>query len=379
MLKLYGTTWCQDCQRVKGFLGAREIDYEWIDVAKINKGCQVVPTLVFDDGSVLVEPTNEELAEKLKLEEEKESLFRDLIIVGAGPAGLTAAIYTAREGINPLLIEKGAVGGQAATTWTIENYPGFPEPITGQDFAKRLREQALEYGSEINFPSEVKEIKREGKYITVVTDERIYHAKAVLLATGATYRRLNLPNEEKLLGKGVHYCATCDGAFYKDKTLAVVGGGNAAAEESLFLTKFASRITILVRNNKMIAEKLTQEKVQAHPKIELRFNTEVREIIEKEGKFAGVKIINNQTNEQSELRCDGMFVFIGMIPASGFVKGTIELNKWGYIETDKTLETNIPGIFAAGDVRAGSTKQIASAVGEGATAALMLREYLREH
>ncbi|HME91002.1 MAG TPA: FAD-dependent oxidoreductase, partial [Myxococcaceae bacterium] len=257
-ITMYGTLWCSDCKRTKKFFGEQRVHYEFVDVdsdkeglalvERVNKGKQIIPTLVFGDGSVLVEPSNAELAAKLGLQTRAKAQFYDLIIVGSGPAGLTAALYAAREGIETLVIERGGVGGQAGITERLDNFPGFPEGVSGSDFADRLRRQAERFGVEILSAQEVTGVSVDGNYRVVRTaDGAEYRSYAVLLALGSTYRRLGIPGEEDFIGAGVHFCATCDGAFYRGKEVLVIGGGNSAGEESIFLTKFASHVTIATR------------------------------------------------------------------------------------------------------------------------------------
>ncbi|HVB26979.1 MAG TPA: FAD-dependent oxidoreductase, partial [Mycobacteriales bacterium] len=247
---LYGTTWCGDCKRSKQFLGEQRVHYEFVDVdgnpeglavvERHNDGKDIIPTIVFPDGDVLVEPSNAELAAKLGIRTVARRSFYDLIVVGSGPAGLTAALYAAREGIDTLVVERGGVGGQAGVTERLDNFPGFPEGVTGTEFAERLRAQAERFGVEILAAQEVAGIDEDGMYRIVRTgDGADYRAFAVLLATGSTYRRLEIPREADFIGAGVHFCATCDGPFYRDQEVLVIGGGNSAGEESLFLTRFA--------------------------------------------------------------------------------------------------------------------------------------------
>jgi thioredoxin reductase (NADPH) len=403
-IKLYGAHWCPDCRRSKRFLGEQQIPYDWIDIEKdgearryvegVNNGKRIIPTIVFPDGSILVEPSNAELAQKLGLRTTAEREFYDLIVVGAGPAGLTTALYTAREGIDTLVVEMGGLGGQAAATQDIENIPGFPDGVTGTDFADRLVRQAQRYGVEILQAQEVTSIAaREGNSRWVITsDGSEYGARALLIATGADYRRLNVPGEEDYIGAGVHFCATCDGPFYKGEELVVVGGGNSAAEEGVFLTRFSPKVTLLVRGGELTASQVAVDKVMDHPNIDVLFHTQVKEFHGKGGKLKSITVENNQTGKQWDMTPGGVFIFIGQRPNTGFLRGTLALNQWGYILTghdlehaeavsDHTpafLETSMPGVFAAGDVRSGSTKQVASAAGEGATAALLIREYLKE-
>lgn len=263
-ITMYGTPWCPDCKRAKQFFGEQRVRYDYVDVDQSaeglaiveshNDGKDIIPTIVFDDGSVLVEPSNAELAEKLGLQTEAQCDFYDLIIVGSGPAGLTAALYAAREGLSVLVVERGGVGGQAGITELLDNFPGFPEGVTGEDFANRLRRQAEKFGVEILSAQEVTDVGVDGPYRNVTTgDGKSYAAFAVLLALGSTYRRLGIEGENDLIGAGVHFCATCDGPFYRDKHVAVVGGGNSAGEESIFLTRFAKDVTIITRDPALTA------------------------------------------------------------------------------------------------------------------------------
>jgi thioredoxin reductase (NADPH) len=387
-LTVYGATWCSDCKRAKKFLGEQRVHYNWVDVEqdtdglalveRVNKGKRIIPTIMFDDQSILVEPNNAELAAKLGLQTRARMNYYDLIIVGGGPTGLTTALYAAREGLDVLVIEKSGLGGQAGVTERLDNFPGFPEGIGGAEFADRLVQQAHRFGVEMLQAQEVTSLRaeEESRYVTT-GDGTEYGARAVLIATGSTYRRLGVPGEGDLIGAGVHFCATCDGPFYKGKHVAVIGGGNSAGEESLFLTRFAEKITILVRGEAMTASKIVLDKVAESRKIEVLYNTEVR-ALQGDNQLSGLTIHNSKTGVTEEIAPAGVFVFIGLSPNSGWVPGEVKRDQYGFITTDATLATSMRGVFAAGDVRKGSTKQAASAAGEGATAALMIREYLKE-
>jgi thioredoxin reductase (NADPH) len=333
---------------------------------------------VFGDGSILVEPSNAELAAKLGLQTRASMSYYDMIIVGGGPTGLTTALYAAREGLDVLVIEKSGLGGQAGVTERLDNFPGFPDGIAGSEFGDRLAQQAQRFGVEILQAQEVTGLRaeEESRYVTT-SDGNEYGARAILIATGSMYRRLGVPGEDELIGAGVHFCATCDGPFYKGQHVAVVGGGNSAGGESLFLTRFADQVTILVRGETMTASKIVIDEVEKNPKIKVRYNTQV-EALHGNGKLSGVTIRNRNTSTTEEINPAGVFVFIGFSPNSGWLPADIQRDKYGFIVTDMMLETSVPGVFAAGDVRRGSTKQAASAVGEGATAALMIREYLKK-
>jgi thioredoxin reductase (NADPH) len=384
-LTVYGATWCGDCKRAKKFLGEQRLPYTWVDVEqdatalalveRINQGKRIIPTIVFGDGSVLVEPSNAELAAKLGLQTRARLAFYDLIVIGSGPTGLTTALYAAREGLEVLVIERSGVGGQAGVTERLDNFPGFPDGIGGAEFADRLALQARRFG--VLQAQEVTSLRAEAqtRYVTTA-DGAEYGAHAILVATGSTYRRLNVPGEDELIGAGVHFCATCDGPFYRDRPVAVIGGGNSAGEESLFLARFASNVTLLVRGPEMTASKIVVDKLAENPKIELLTNTETVEL-HGEGKLSAITVRDRTTGQTRQIEPAGVFVFIGLSPNSGWLPAEIKRDPFGFVVTNPMLETSLSGVFAAGDVRQGSTKQAASAAGEGATAALMIREYLK--
>ena len=297
----------------------------------------------------------------------------DLIMVGAGPAALAAAIYTTREDIETVLIEKAIPGGLAAVTDWVDNYPGFPKGISGLDLAENLRAQAERFGAQIEM-GEVTGIKRQGKHVAVETTDGTKLARAVLIATGTDWKKIGVPGEQEFYARGVHYCATCDGAFYRDKKLVVVGGGNSAVQEALFLTRFASHIDLLVRSTFKASDVLLHE-LEKNKKITVHLGTTTDEIVGENGKVN--KVIGTHKGKKVEFETDGVFVFVGLKPNTQFLKNSsIDLDEIGFIKTNAKLESSIPGVFVAGDVRHGATMQIASAVGEGATAALHIREYL---
>src|SRR4051794_6944375 len=385
-IRMYGTLWCSDCKRAKQFFGEQRVQYEFIDidanpegmriVEESNNGRDIIPTIFFDDGSVLAEPSNAELAAKLGLQTRAGKRFYDLIVVGSGPAGLTAALYAAREGLETLVIERGGVGGQAGVTELLDNFPGFPEGVSGEEFADRLRAQAERFGVEILQAQEVTGVRIDGRFKCVTTgDGEDYRAGAVLLAVGSTYRRLGIPGEEDFIGAGVHFCATCDGAFYRGKKVLVVGGGNSAGEESIFLTRFADHVTIVTRDDALTASKVVQEKVAESPQIDVVTNASPAEF-KGDSRLRSVVLRDTTSGQEREITPDGVFVFIGLSPNNELVQGLLQLDEFGFIQTDIGLQTSMPGVFAAGDVRAGSTKQAASAAGEGAAVALSIRRYL---
>lgn len=306
----------------------------------------------------------------------------DVIMIGAGPAALTAAIYTTREDIETLLFERGVVGGLAAITDVIDNYPGFPEGVAGLKLADDLRRQAERFGAVIEL-GEVTAIHDEGEYKRLETTSGEMRARAVLIATGSDYKKIGVPGELEYYARGVHYCATCDGAFYRDKRLVVVGGGNSAIQEAIFLTRFASHIDLLVRST-VKASDVLQRDLQAHVeagKITVHLGTTTDTISGE--KIDGIdrvtKVTGTKDGQKMEFATDGVFVFVGLLPNSGFLEGSgIELDDIGFVKTDDHLHTTMKGVFAAGDIRSGATMQIASAAGEGATAALLIREYLED-
>jgi thioredoxin reductase (NADPH) len=389
-IKLYGTNWCSDCKRSKKFFGEQRVQYEFINieedadgqayVQKVQNGGLSIPTIVFQDGSILIEPTNAELASKLGLETRAKCDFYDLIIVGGGPTALTSAIYAARDGFDVLVIERSGLGGQAGITEHLDNYPGFPEGVTGAEFAERVILQAKRYGVELLSAQNVVSVGRDGADHVVETESgHKYGSHAVLLASGSTYKRLDIPGEDDFIGAGVHFCATCDGPFYKGREVAVIGGGNSAVEEAAFLTTFSPKVTLLVRGSALSANKIAIDKAGESPQMEIRYNTEVVEFKGQGNHLDTVIIKDRESGATSELHLPGVFVFVGLSPNSQPFKDLVKLDAQGFIMTDLAFHTSTHGVFAAGDVRAGSTKQLVSAAGEGAAAALAIREYLRGH
>ena len=300
----------------------------------------------------------------------------DTVMVGAGPSALAAAVYTTREDIETVLYEKGVIGGLAAITDKVDNYPGFPDGIEGLTLAGQLEKQAERFGAQIEF-GQVESIALDGDTKVLTIDGQEVKARSVLIATGSDYHKLGIPGEAEYYGRGVHYCATCDGAFYREKKLVVVGGGNSAVQEAIFLTRFTTHIDLLVRSTIKASDVLQQElqKFVDDGKITVHLGTTPDEIIVSDGTFD--KVTATKDGESIDFVTDGIFIFVGLKPNTEFLAGSdIELDEQGLVKTDSHLETSVKGIFASGDVRSGATMQIASAVGEGATAALAIREYL---
>jgi thioredoxin reductase (NADPH) len=343
----------------------------------LQNGGRAIPTVLFADGTHLVNPDPQDLAAKLGLDVQAKCIFYDAIVVGGGPAGLTAAIYMAREDISTLVVDRGPLGGQAGMTESMENIPGFPEGIDGSEFADRLARQAQRFGAEALLAQEVTSLSRDpnGDLLVRTSMGGEYYSRALLLTLGSAYRRLDVPGEERLIGAGVHFCATCDGPSYRGKQVVVVGGGNSGVQEGIFLSKFAERVTIVEQGDHLKASPVLIERANADPKILVLANTSVAEFI---GKYqlSSMVLKDERTGRTWDHEAVGAFLFIGLTPNTGLLKDFVDLDDKGYIKTSRTLETNVSGMFAAGDSRLGSTKQVAAAAGEGATAALMIREYL---
>jgi thioredoxin reductase (NADPH) len=386
-LIVYGASWCPDCRRAKQFLSSHRIEYEWIDLEEFpdraveveqrNQGKRIIPTIVFPDDSFLAEPTNDELADRIGLNRAAMSREYDLVIVGAGPTGLTTSIYGARENAKVLIVEKSAPGGQAGVTERFDNYPGFPDGVGGTELAERMTRQAEKYGVEILQAVGVNSIVRDGPMLRVnlSTDDFVL-APVVLVASGSTYRRTDADGEADLIGAGIHFCATCDGPFYKGAPdVTVVGGGNSGLEEGLFLTQFADHVTVVQSLPNLTASKLLQDKVLNHPKMSVLLGSSVTSFNANDaGKLSSVTTVHDNLEVVHDTTA--AFIFIGLDPNTDFLDATVDVDERGFILTDAMFQTNVAGIFAAGDVRSGSTKQIASAVGEGAAAAIQIRYYL---
>ena len=390
VMTVYGAPWCPHCKRVKKFLAAHKVRYAWIDIdthpeaieriKELQGGGQIIPTVVYPDGTAEVNPSDEALARRIGLTLAAERSAYDLVIVGGGPAGLAAAIYAAREGIDAVVADASALGGQAGLSDRIDNYPGFPDGISGAELAARFVAQARRYGVELLPAVSVTSVRRDGDdLVTSLSSGQELTSHAVIVATGSTYRRLDVPGEEDLIGAGVHFCATCDGPFYKGADeVVVIGGGNSALEEGLHLSEFARRVRVLARDG-LTASPVLVDRVRSDPQFTLHTGMDIVELEGERGQFAAVVARDRARDETRRFPAAAAFVFIGLKPNGAFLSDAVERDAGGFLVTGPTMETSMPGVFAAGDVRSGSTKQLGSAVGDGIAALLMTRRYLEAH
>ena len=385
-VQLFGADWCPDCRRAKSFLRDNGINFDFIDVdtydwatakvEEINKGKRIIPTILIDDVPY-TNPDNVELTDLLSINVEKEHKIFDTIIIGGGAAGLTTSIYAQRDRFDTLILEKSTIGGNAFLTEKIENYPGF-QSISGPKLMEKMEEQATTYGAVIKTGEEVIALEKRDGMFSIQTKSTTYLGKTVVLSTGSTYRKIGIPNEEELIGSGIHFCATCDGAFYRDKDIIVVGGGNSALEEGIFLAGFCKSVKIVHRSEKFSASETYVEKLKTIANISTYMNkTSVEFIPNENGLFEGLQIKDNQTGEESVLNADGTFIFIGLIPNTQSFKGIVNLDNSGFIQTTGLAQTSVNGIFAAGDCREGAIAQVAAATGEGVLASYGIRNYLK--
>jgi thioredoxin reductase (NADPH) len=375
---------------VKRFLTAHRVPYDVVDIdehpeaidriKQLQGGRQIIPTVVYGDGDHEVNPSDEALASRLGLTLEAERAAYDLVIVGGGPAGLAAAIYAAREGIDAIVVDTSALGGQAGVSDRIDNYPGFPEGISGAELAERFVAQARRYGVELLSAVSVTALEPDGEdLVTSLSSGQQLTSRAAIVASGSKYRRLDVPGEEDLIGAGVHFCATCDGPFYKGADeVVVIGGGNSALEEGLHLSEFAKRVRVLARSG-LSASPVLQERVRSDPQFRIHTGMDIIELEGKRGQFAAVLTRDRNNGETRRFPASAAFVFIGLQPNSSFLGGAVARDAGGFLVTSATMETSMPGVFAAGDVRSGSTKQLGSAVGDGIAALLMTRRHLESH
>ena len=390
VMTVYGAPWCPHCKRVKKFLAAHRVRYANVDIdadpeaierlKERQDGGQIIPMVVYPDGTHEVNPSDEALARRIGLTLQADRSAYDLVIVGGGPAGLAAAIYAAREGIDAIVVDASALGGQARISDRIDNYPGFPDGISGGDLTDRFVAQVRRYGVELVSAISVAAVTRDhDDLVTSLSSGQQLTSHAVIVATGSTYRRLGVPGEEDLLGAGVHFCATCDGPFYKGaEEVVVIGGGNSALEEGLHLSEFAKRVRVLTRSG-LSASPVLQERVRSDPQFAIHTGVDIVELEGGRGRFTAVVARDRDSQETLRFPAAAAFVFIGLKPNNGFLGEVVERDAGGFLVTSPTLETSMAGVFAAGDVRSGSTKQLGSAVGDGIAALLMTRRYLEAH
>lgn len=408
---IYGIRWCPDCRRSRKFLGECGVGYRWIDLVErpaaaaefeaLVQGRAVLPTVVIEGGPTLFRPSNAELAETLDIQVDSERRYWPLIIIGGGPAGLTAAIFATQDGIDTLLIEREFVGGNANVSGQVENMPGFPDAISGFELGDRLREQARRANVELIQAADVVAVDSLGRYHTVVTaDGTEYSCFALIIAAGSTYRRMQVPGESEFINAGVHYCAASDAFAYAGEEVVVVGGGNSAAEATLALSEHAARVRLLVRGPSLTANSILAERLLEVENAEVVYHSDVREFRGGE-RFESVLVQDQVSGAARELKARGAFVFIGMVPNSEFLRGgAVALDDQGFVRTGSDapppadaelarlledspaaapglFETSVPGIFAAGDIRKNSSKYVATAAGEGAAVAMLAGQYLR--
>jgi len=383
---LMGADWCPDCRRAKSFLQDNDVNFQYVDIEthqwanekieELNNGKRVIPTIIIND-DIHINPDNAELSKLLAIEIPSEDRLYDVVIVGAGAAGLTTSIYCQRDKLNSIILEKKNIGGNAFLTEKIENYPGF-NSISGPKLMERMAEQAETYGAKIEQGTEVQQIEKKDSHFHIKTNLGQLRGKAIVIAAGSTYRRLNIPGEDDLIGSGVHFCATCDGAFYRDKEVLVIGGGNSALEEGIFLAGFCAKVTIISRKPEFSASKTYIDKLPSINNIETRMNqTSVEFRADEKGLFKSLTIQDNDSQKTEEISADGVFVFAGLIPNTDFLNGFVELDERKFIKTQcGTVQTSVDGVLAAGDCRMGAVAQVAAATGEGVMASYAVRRYL---
>jgi thioredoxin reductase (NADPH) len=390
IMTVYGAAWCPHCKRVKKFLAEHKVRYAYVDIdahpeaierlKELQDGGQIIPTVIYPDGTHEVNPGDEALARRIGLTRAAARSAYDLVIVGGGPAGLAAAIYAAREGIDAVVVEASALGGQAGISDRIDNYPGFPDGISGAELAERFVAQARRYGVELLSAVAVTAVQRDhDDLVSSLSSGQQLTSHAVIVATGSKYRRLDVPGEDNLIGAGVHFCATCDGPFYRGADeVVVIGGGNSALEEGLHLSQFAQRVRVL-SNTDLSASSVLQERVRSDPQFTIHTGVDIVELEGKRGKFAAVVARDRDSSQTHRFPAAAAFVFIGLKPNSAFLGDAVDRDPGGFLITSPAMETSMAGVFAAGDVRSGSTKQLGSAVGDGIAALLMTRRYLEAH
>ncbi len=384
---MYGADWCPDCRRAKSFLNDNHIKFQYIEVDQlewaarevesINNGKRTIPTILIDD-KPYTNPDNPTLRDALRIDEEITTRCHDVVVIGAGAAGLTAAIYLQRAKLDTLVLEKVNVGGNTFLSAKIQNYPGFGD-ISGPDLMQRMADQAKTYGATIKEGVEVKQIERADGFLQVKTNMGDYEARAMIVAVGTYYRKLEIPGEDDLIGVGIHFCAACDAPFYKGKKLIVVGGGNSALEEGIYLTDFAEHVTFVANEPAFTATQTFTDELETIDNVTTLMNKTSEEFLANpDGSFRALRVRDKETGAEEEVEADGAFIFIGLVPNTSFLSGTVELDERGFVDVAPgSVQTSVPGIFAAGDSRRGAIAQVAAATGEGVLASFAASEYLR--
>lgn len=386
-IKLFGADWCPDCRRAKRFLQDNQINFEFIDieitdgasdyVMQVNKGKRIIPTILINE-MPYSNPDNAKLNELLGLDKVADTRIYDVIIIGGGAAGLTTSIYVQRDKFDSLILEKKNIGGNAFITKKIENYPGFKE-VSGPELMDRMANQAETLGAKIETGEEIINIEKSDNYFKVYSKTQEYRSKSIVLSTGSTYKTLGIEGEEELIGSGIHFCATCDGAFYRNKEVIVIGGGNSALEEGMFLAGFCKKVSIIHRSEQFSANEVYTEKLSSFSNIDVFLNKSPQKFVANDaGSFEKLTYTDNLSEKEGEIKADGVFVFIGLIPNTKSFEGLINLSQSGHILTKGLNQTNVSGIFAAGDCRFGAIAQVAAATGEGVIASYGIKEYLKK-
>lgn len=381
----YGARWCPHCRRAKQYLADHGVDFRYLDIdrdpaaaarlEKMSGGNPVIPTIIIDR-EMMVNPDNPTLRRILGISEKNRRRVYDVLVVGGGAAGLTAALYLQRERFETAVLEKISPGGNAALTDNIENYPGFQD-ISGLDLMETMAGQAARYGARIESGVEVLSLARDGNCYLARTNDGLRAGQAIIIATGSVYRTLGIPGEADLVGAGVHFCATCDGPFYRDREVIVIGGGNSALEEGLNLARYCRRVTVVSRGKKLSATRIYQEKARQAENMTILLDREsVAMKAGENGRFRALVTRDGASGRKVEITADGVFVFIGMTPNTSFLEGFLDLDDDGRIIAGGLNETSRKGIFAAGDCRSGAIAQVASATGEGVVASYGARDYL---
>lgn len=384
---LYGSKTCPDCRAAKQYLKIHEVAFTFYKVEdnnenaqrveEVNDGKQLIPT-IFINGKPFTNPDTTTLQKALRIDERDYQHNYEVLIIGGGPTGLTAALYLQRSNYNTVILEKKAVGGNAFDTKSIKNYPGFAA-ISGPELIDNMKEQVEALGVTIRAGEEVSAVKKVGQYFEVTTPIATYRAQVVLVATGSYYRRLDIPNEQELSGESIHFCSTCDGALYENKKVIVIGGGRSALEESYFLSRTCEKVLLVNNSEEFTAEKNYTDKVESASNIEVFQNREsLKFVVQENGDFKGLKVKNQDSGEEETIEAAGAFIFVGMIPNTQVFEGWLDLDKEGYILTTAKAKTSIEGIFAAGECRQGAIAQVAAAVGEGVMASYGMEAYLEQ-